>query len=116
MVQPLILLTCLLALSACAVVTAPVKLGVKAGQLLVERGGQAYKVALIEGRAGKALTAGGAVSVPGLTVRVAGLDRDQGKLAKDLAMQACGQAGGQFQPQAIGGYAAGQWNFEGGCA
>ena len=79
-------------------------------------GSAVYQAAILPGRAGKALTAKGAVSVPGLTVQVAGLDRDQGKLAKDVAQQACGQAGGQFRPQVVGGFAAGQWYFEGGCA
>ena len=114
--QPLLSLGAAAGLSACAAAAVPPAGGALPGAQAVAMGSAIYQAAILPGRAGKALTAEGAVSVPGLTVQVAGLDRDQGKLAKDVAQQACGQAGGQFRPQVVGGFAAGQWYFEGGCA
>ncbi|MBT9243983.1 hypothetical protein KM031_03010 [Gemmobacter fulvus] len=104
-------------LCACAApaVQAP-KGTAQAGAFAVAHEGVSYQARLAAGRPGKALTRAGAVAVPGLTLRVAPFAGDQGKRAKDVAALACAQAGGRFQPQAIGGYAAGAWIFEGGCA
>jgi len=40
---------------------------------------------------------------------------DEGKLAKDVAVQFCASRGGRLNPQAFGHYVGGQWVFKGGC-
>ncbi|GHC12107.1 hypothetical protein GCM10007291_06440 [Gemmobacter nanjingensis] len=103
-------------LSACVAAPAPQGASVKGGTYAVMQEGAEYQAQVSAGRAGKVLTRAGAQPVSGAMVRVAPFGMDQGKRAKDVAAMACTQAGGRFQPQAVGGYAAGAWEFEGGCA
>ncbi len=103
-------------LSACVAAPVPQSAAARPGALAVVHEGTGYQAALMQGRSGKALTRAGAAPVPGLTVQVAPFAMDQGKRAKDVAALACAQAGGRFQTQAVGGFAAGSWVFEGGCA
>lgn len=68
---------------------------------------------------GTVLTAHGAIPVSGSGLRItgAGLGQDEGIIAKEAARMACTQAGGTFQPQAIGRYAGVEtWAFAGACA
>jgi hypothetical protein len=41
---------------------------------------------------------------------------DEGKLAKDVAMQFCASRNARLNPRAYGHYLGGQWLFKGGCA
>jgi len=43
------------------------------------------------------------------------LGYDEGKLAKDVAVQFCGGRTARLNPQAYGHYTGGQWVFKGGC-
>jgi hypothetical protein len=81
--------------------------------------GRAFVASFVPGTVGTVLTAGGAVEVPGTGVRISAgdLGRDEGIVAKEAARVACADAGGLFQPQAIGRYPAqGVWVFDGACA
>ncbi len=100
-------------LSACA--TAPV-VQARGGSFAPVLDGVTYGATVSNGVAGKALTAQGAQPVQGMSVRVSPFAMDQGKRAKDVASLACAQAGGRFNAAAIGGFTAGSWVFEGGCA
>ncbi len=79
------------------------------GSVAVNRDGAAFAVELRPGGPGKVLTAAGAVPVAGQTVVVrrdgVGLAMDEGKLAKDVAAEACASAGGRFEGRAVGLYA-----------
>lgn len=110
-------LTLAAGLSACSgvpVTDAPMQ--AKLGDFSQSYEGVDYSAAVLAGPTGKVLTANGALPASGHTVRVAPLAMDQGKRAKDIATLACAQAGGRFNAAAIGGFAAGAWVFEGGCA
>ena len=88
----------------------------QSGSFTLTHAGADYPAQVMPGPAGHALTRAGAQAVAGQTVRVGALRFDQGRVAKDVAAQACTQAKGRFQPQAVGRFEAGAWLFEGGCA
>ena len=117
-------MTTLLALSACG---APMpngqgaKGGAKSGQQIVTLSGANFVAEVQPGNAGLVISKAGAVAVTGQMVRVtrtgSPLGAADGKLAKQVAQAACGQAGGAFNGQAVGRVVAmGVWAFEGGCA
>jgi hypothetical protein len=118
------LFAALLAVSACG---APMpngqggKGGARSGQQIVTLGGADFVAEVQPGNAGLVISKAGATAVTGQTVRVtrsgSALGAGDGKLAKQVAMAACGQAGGAFNGQAVGRVVAmGVWAFEGGCA
>ena len=113
---PLILSGMALGLSACVSTPAPQKGSALAGAYAVAYGEGNYAAQLGAGPMGHALTGAGAAPVQGLTVTVSPLGMDQGRRAKAVAAEACAQANGRFQPQAVGRFAQGAWVFEGGCA
>ncbi|GHC58206.1 hypothetical protein [Neogemmobacter tilapiae] len=114
----------LLAVSACG---APMpngqgsKGGARSGQQIVTLGEASFVAEVQPGNAGLVISKAGATAVTGQTVRVtrsgAALGAGDGKLAKQVAMAACGQAGGAFNGQAVGRVVAmGVWAFEGACS
>ena len=116
--HPLISLGVVAGLSACAAAPVPQRgpePTVGPSQTVSYRG-TAFQTKLLPGRPGKALTAQGAVAVPGLSVAVAPFGMDQGQMAKDVARIACERAEGRFNARALGRFVAGAWIFEGGCA
>ena len=114
--NPLILSGMALGLSACVSTPAPQKGTASAGAYAVAHEGGSYSAQVGAGPMGHALSRNGAVPVAGLTVTVSPLGLDQGRRAKSVAAEACAQAKGHFQPQAVGRFAQGAWVFEGGCA
>ena len=114
--NPLILSGVALGLSACVSTPAPQKGTASAGAYAVAHEGGSYAAQVGAGPMGHALTRAGAAPVSGLTVMVSPFAMDQGRRAKAVAAEACAQAKGRFQPQAVGRFAQGVWVFEGGCA
>ena len=114
--NPLILSGMALGLSACVSTPAPQKGTALAGAYAVAYGEGNYAAQVGAGPTGHALGRTGAVPVAGLTVTVSPMGMDQGRRAKSVAAEACAQAKGSFQPQAVGRFAQGAWVFEGGCA
>lgn len=83
--------------------------------------GATYTAALAAGPAGRRATAGGAVAVAGRQLRIERqgqpLHYSEGRLAKDVAAQACAAEGGRYDPRAHGRFTPGQgWIFDGACA
>ncbi|MBL8561753.1 MAG: hypothetical protein JNN06_05680 [Gemmobacter sp.] len=113
---PLILSGVALGLSACVSTPAPQKGAALAGAYAVAHEGGSYAAQVGAGPMGHALSRAGSVPVPGLAVTVSPFAMDQGRRAKAVAAEACAQARGRFQPQAVGRFAKGAWVFEGGCA
>ena len=115
--NPLLLSGMALGLSACVAAPAPQKgTAAQAGAYVVQQGEGRFAAQVAPGPMGHALTRAGALPVAGQTVTVSPLGMDQGRRAKAVAAEACAQARGRFQPQAVGRFANGAWVFEGGCA
>lgn len=115
--NPFILSGMALGLSACVGTPASQEgAAAQAGAFAVMHEGGSYQAQILAGAPGHALTRAGAQPVPGMTVTVQPLAMDQGRRAKAVAAEACAQARGQFQPQAVGRFAQGAWVFQGGCA
>ena len=114
--NPLILSGMALGLSACVSTPAPQNGTAQAGAYAVAYGEGRYAAQVAAGPTGHALGRTGAVPVAGLTVAVSPFGMDQGRRAKSVAAEACAQAKGRFQPQAVGRFAQGAWLFEGACA
>jgi hypothetical protein len=117
--HPLMALS-LACLSACVAQTAPeTPRAVALADGPVTVGDRLFQARFVPGASGITLTNAGAVPVAGTGVQVSGADlgRDEGIVAKEAARRACEDAGGRFQPQALGRYAAqGIWAFDGACA
>lgn len=113
-------LVALLALGACAPLPGAPG-GVQAGAQSVTLNGEAFAATIAAGQAAVIISKEGARSARGLSVSVKGetaaLGEGSGRRAKAAADKACAAAGGRFNAQAIGRYAApGLWVFDGACA
>ncbi|EEW26476.1 hypothetical protein [Rhodobacter ferrooxidans] len=103
-------------LSACVSPAAAVRPLAEPVAVPVSLNGASFAARIEPGPAGHRFTANGAQPVAGLTVAVAALARDQGKLAKDVAQAACLAQNRRFDGSALGRYASGNWIFNGACA